>query len=44
MEDWKKALVGNKFVAAILMDLSKAFDRLPIFNLNTLFSLMKVTK
>jgi retron-type reverse transcriptase len=29
MEDWKKALVGNRFVAAILMDLSKALDCLP---------------
>jgi hypothetical protein len=26
IEDWKKALDENKFVAAILMDLSKAFD------------------
>jgi hypothetical protein len=29
IEDWKKALDDNKFVAAILMDLSKAFDCLP---------------
>jgi hypothetical protein len=29
IEDWKKALDENKFVAAILMDLSKAFDWLP---------------
>lgn len=29
IEDWKKALDQNKFVAAILMDLSKAFDCLP---------------
>ena len=29
IEDWKKALDENKFVAAILMDLSKAFDCLP---------------
>ena len=29
MEGWKKALDQNKFVAAILMDLSKAFDCLP---------------
>jgi hypothetical protein len=29
IEDWKKALDVNKFVAAILMDLSKAFDCLP---------------
>ena len=29
LEDWKKALDENKFVAAILMDLSKAFDCLP---------------
>jgi hypothetical protein len=26
IEDWKKALDENIFVAAILMDLSKAFD------------------
>ena len=25
-EDWKKALDDNKFIAAVLMDLSKAFD------------------
>ena len=29
IEDWKKALDENIFVAAILMDLSKAFDCLP---------------
>ena len=29
IEDWKKALDDNKFFAAILMDLSKAFDCLP---------------
>jgi hypothetical protein len=29
IEDWKKALGDNKFIAAILMDLSKAFDCLP---------------
>ena len=29
IEDWKKALDENKYVAAILMDLSKAFDCLP---------------
>ena len=29
IEDWKKALDDNKYVAAILMDLSKAFDCLP---------------
>ena len=29
IEDWKKALDDNKFVAAILMDISKAFDCLP---------------
>ena len=29
IEDWKKALDENKFVGAILMDLSKAFDCLP---------------
>jgi hypothetical protein len=26
IEDWKKALDENKYIAAILMDLSKAFD------------------
>jgi len=29
IEDWKNALDENKFTAAILMDLSKAFDCLP---------------
>ena len=29
VEDWKQALDENKYVAAILMDLSKAFDCLP---------------
>ena len=29
LEDWKKALDENKYVGAILMDLSKAFDCLP---------------
>jgi hypothetical protein len=29
IEDWKKALDDNTFIAAILMDLSKAFDCLP---------------
>ena len=29
VEDWKRALDDNKYVAAILMDLSKAFDCLP---------------
>jgi hypothetical protein len=29
IEDWNKALDENTFVAAILMDLSKAFDCLP---------------
>ena len=29
IEDWKQALDQNKFVAAILMDLSKAFDCFP---------------
>ena len=29
IEDWKKALDENKCIAAILMDLSKAFDCLP---------------
>ena len=28
-EDWKQALDENKYVAAILVDLSKAFDCLP---------------
>ena len=29
IEDWKKALDDNKYIAAILMDLSKAFDCIP---------------
>ena len=29
LEDWKKALDNNKYLAAILMDLSKAFVCLP---------------
>ena len=29
IEDWKEALDENKYIAAILMDLSKAFDCLP---------------
>ena len=29
VEDWKEALDNNKYVAAILMDLSKAFDCFP---------------
>ena len=29
IEDWKQALDDNKYIAAILMDLSKAFDCLP---------------
>jgi hypothetical protein len=29
LEDWKTALDKNQYVAAILMDLSKAFDCLP---------------
>ena len=29
IEDWKQALDYEKYVAAILMDLSKAFDCLP---------------
>jgi hypothetical protein len=29
VEDWKQALENNKYVAAMLMDLSKAFDCLP---------------
>jgi hypothetical protein len=29
IEDWKKALDKNEYLAAILMDLSKAFDCLP---------------
>ena len=28
-DNWKQALDENKYVAAILMDLSKAFDCLP---------------
>ena len=33
LEDWKTALDKNQYVAAILMDLSKAFDCLPHGNL-----------
>ena len=29
IEDWKQALDQNKYIAAVLMDLSKAFDCLP---------------
>ena len=29
LEDWKKALDNNEYLAAIIMDLSKAFDCLP---------------
>ena len=29
IEDWKKALDNGKFVGAVLMDLSKAFDCVP---------------
>ena len=29
LDDWKYALDNNEYVAAILMDLSKAFDCLP---------------
>jgi retron-type reverse transcriptase len=29
IEDWKKAVDNNVYVAAVLMDLSKAFDSLP---------------
>jgi hypothetical protein len=29
IEDWKKAVDNNLYVAAVLMDLSKAFDCLP---------------
>ena len=29
IDDWKQALDENKYVAAILMDVSKAFDCLP---------------
>ena len=29
LEDWRKALDENKYVGAVLMDLSKAFDCLP---------------
>ena len=29
IEDWKQALDDKKYIAAILMDLSKAFDCLP---------------
>jgi hypothetical protein len=33
IEDWKKALDENKYIAAILMDLSKAFDCLACIKL-----------
>jgi hypothetical protein len=29
VEDWKRALDDNKYIAAISMDLSKAFDCIP---------------
>ena len=29
MEDWRKALDDRKYVGAVLMDLSKAFDCMP---------------
>jgi len=29
MEDWKQALDENKYIAAILMDISKTFNCLP---------------
>ena len=29
VEDWKRALGDNKYIAAISMDLSKAFDCIP---------------
>ena len=29
VEDWRKALDSHKYVAAILMDVTKAFDCLP---------------
>jgi hypothetical protein len=29
LEDWKQALDQNKYIAAVLMDLSNAFDCLP---------------
>ena len=29
LEDWRNALEKNQYVAAVLMDLSKAFDFLP---------------
>jgi hypothetical protein len=29
LEDWRNALEKNQYVAAVLMDLSKAFDCLP---------------
>jgi hypothetical protein len=34
IEDWKKALDENKFIAAILMDLSKAFEYNTILHSN----------
>jgi hypothetical protein len=29
LEDWREALDKNQYIAAVLMDLSKAFDCLP---------------
>jgi hypothetical protein len=29
LEDWREALDNNQYIAAVLMDLSKAFDYLP---------------
>jgi hypothetical protein len=38
VEDWKRALDDNKYIAAISMDLSKAFDCLPLSQLDTVLS------
>jgi hypothetical protein len=43
IEDWKQALDQNKYIAAILMDLSKAFDCLPHIVILLLFHIMLYT-
>ena len=39
VEDWSKALDNHKYVAAILMDLTKVFDCLPLTALRPLIAL-----